>query len=257
VPHNAKAAFNFADGTVRVEGSQAFVTDCMARFASGGERARASPQLLQEAIDHGWEWFSLHATHRMQAVNFFLLASAFLSAAYVSALRFTYPLVAVGVAALGVGFSVCFNRFELRIQELLRAGEAALAPAQGMLAEVVRLPEIRICERVEKPQRRFTAYSSVIRALHWVTAVGFLGGVIYAAYLGLRRPLRPSAHDELLVLLTYRSVVVLAAVAILHSARNLAAGDRTTLNWFRYAIAFALASAGIVTLLLSVLRPLR
>src|SRR5258708_39837328 len=83
---------------------------------------------FDRGLDHAWQWFTLHATQRMQAVNFFLVATAFLSTAYVAALRF--PSVAVGVSALGALFSLVFYRFEIRIQELVKAGAKALYPAQ-------------------------------------------------------------------------------------------------------------------------------
>src|SRR5258705_7826150 len=90
--------------------------------------------ILDRGLDHAWQWFTLHATQRMQAVNFFLVATAFLSTAYVAALRF--PVVAIGVSALGTLFSLVFYRFEIRIQELLKAGEKALYPAQRRLADL-------------------------------------------------------------------------------------------------------------------------
>jgi hypothetical protein len=34
------------------------------------------------ALDHAWNWFNLHAGQRMQTFNFFLIATAFLIAAY-------------------------------------------------------------------------------------------------------------------------------------------------------------------------------
>ncbi len=40
----------------------------------------------KQAFDHAWNWFSLHAGQRMQSFNFFLIATAFLFAAYGSTL---------------------------------------------------------------------------------------------------------------------------------------------------------------------------
>src|SRR5882724_9369201 len=120
--------------------------------------------ILEKGMDHAWEWFTLHATQRMQAVNFFLVATAFLSTAFVAALRF--PLVAAGVSALGALFSLVFYRFEIRIQELLKAGEKALYPAQQKLADLTGMQEFKICETVETAGRPFTKYSTVIRALY-------------------------------------------------------------------------------------------
>jgi hypothetical protein len=38
--------------------------------------------LLKELREHAWSWFSMHAQQRMQTLNFFLIAMAFLAAAY-------------------------------------------------------------------------------------------------------------------------------------------------------------------------------
>jgi hypothetical protein len=193
----------------------------------------------------------------MQAVDFFLVASAFLSAAYVSALRFTHPMVAAGVAALGIWFSICFYHLGLRIRELLRAGEAALAPAQRVLAELTGVPAFKICDRVENPERPHTAYSRVITKLTWVTSVGFGLGIIYAVYVTLRNHGASGARDELLLLVTYRSLVVLAAMVVLYWAQRLVAQNRATMSLFQSVTALALAGAGVIALVVSAIRPLR
>ncbi len=204
--------------------------------------------ILDKGLDHAWQWFTLHATQRMQAVNFFLVATAFLSTAYVAALRF--PAVAVGVSALGTLFSLVFYRFEIRIQELVKAGEKALYPAQQRLADLTGMQEFKICETVETARRPFTKYSTVIRTLYGSTAAGFLMGLTYA--IG-----RISNEAEPLPVIAYRIFVVLAAVAALYLGQKLVARDRATLNWFQCVIAFALVSAGIFVLVVSAIRLLR
>jgi hypothetical protein len=201
--------------------------------------------ILDKGLDHAWQWFALHATQRMQAVNFFLVATAFLSTAYVAALRF--PAVAGGVSALGALFSFVFYRFEIRIQELLKAGERALYPAQQRLADLTGMQEFKICEAVETPKRPFTKYSKIIRTLYGSTAVGFLMGLAYA--------IGGVSHEyESVPVITYRIFVVLAAVAALYLGQKLVARDSATLNWFQYVIAFALVSGGIFVLVVSAIR---
>jgi hypothetical protein len=43
--------------------------------------------IAKQAREHAWNWFALHATQRMQAFNFFVVATAFLIAAYASILE--------------------------------------------------------------------------------------------------------------------------------------------------------------------------
>lgn len=204
--------------------------------------------ILDKGLDHAWQWFTLHANQRMQAVNFFLVATAFLSTAYVAALRF--PAVAVGVSALGILFSLTFYGFEIRIQELLKAGERALYRAQQRLADLTQMEEFKICEAVETAKIPLTKYSKVIRTLYGNTAVGFVLGLVYASG-------RLSNDDESHPVITYRIVVVLAATATLYLGQRLAARDRATLNWLQCAIALALVGAGVFVLVVSAIRLLR
>jgi len=39
-------------------------------------------EIAKQAREHAWNWFALHATQRLQAFNFFVVATAFLIAAY-------------------------------------------------------------------------------------------------------------------------------------------------------------------------------
>jgi hypothetical protein len=192
----------------------------------------------------------------MQAAYFFLIASAFLSAAYVGAIH-SYPKVAVAVGVLGVFFSACFYMFEVRIRELLHAAEDALAPAQRALAEATDEPTFKICDRVKTPRYPRTAYSTVIRTLLLVTSIAFLCGIINAAYASLESPVALSLRDELLLLVVYRSVVVLGAIAFDYWAQKLVAHDRATTSLAQYLTALALAGTGIFALVVSTIRPLR
>jgi len=136
--------------------------------------------VIEKALEHAWNWFSLHAAHRMQSVNFFLVAVAFLSAGYVAAFQIPDHLLAAAVAALGAMMSAFFNRLELRIKELIHAGEDAMKPLQAELAQITGVPELQILERVESPKRSFTKYSVVISLIHWVSGIAFLLAVVYA-----------------------------------------------------------------------------
>jgi hypothetical protein len=211
---------------------------------------REQPQnhTLEKGLDHAWQWFTLHANQRMQGVNFFLVATAFLTTAYVAALR--SPGVAAGVSALGAMFSLVFYRFEIRIQELVKAGERALFPSQKNLAELTGLQEFKICEYVENAKTPFTKYSIVIRTLYGSTAAGFLLAFTYAIASA-------SNEDWSIPVIAYPICVLLAAVVSLYLGQKLVARDRATLNWFQCAIAFVLVSAGIFVLVVIAIRLVR
>jgi hypothetical protein len=150
--------FSSKEGTIQIEGSEAFLNDALCKFKPNDLSDSNASALTKEGIDHAWNWFSLHATQRLLGVNFFLIAAAFLSGTYVSALYYHLPGVAAGVSALGLVFSLAFYMLESRIRELLKAGEDALKPAQRKLAELTGVDEFNISERVEKARYPLTAY---------------------------------------------------------------------------------------------------
>lgn len=209
---------------------------------------------VEKGIDHAWQWFSLHASQRLLAVDFFLVASAFLSAAYVSALHYSDPAVALGIGLLGAWSTVCFGRFEIRVRELLKAAEAALYPLQGRLADETGVVELNLCKRVEVPHYPFTSYNKVIKALHWVTGAAFTAGALWAA-----REIWPgsSNHDsgaEVTLLMVNRVTIILSGIACIYFAYKTAVTDREKLTWIHYALVAVLACAGLFILLLNAIR---
>jgi hypothetical protein len=212
--------------------------------------------LIKEAIDHAWDWFSLHANQRLQGVNFFLLALAFLSGAYVNALRFNLATVAAGVSALALIFSLGFYMLESRIRELVKAGEAALKPAQRKMAELTGITEFEICQRIEKPKHRITAYSKVFRLLFVATIITSALGVGYAVHLAVPH-FQPFGQNPIILLILYRSIIVVAAVAALYLCKRITTVDKAEMNWFHYVVGLGLLGGGIAVLVLSVLRPIK
>lgn len=140
----------------------------------------AEPEVHPATLDHAWEWFSLHAGQRLEAVNFYLVAAAFLSNAYVSALSASSFLVAIGVGLLGAFFAFNFFMLEQRVRTLVRAGEAALLISQSHLARDSHIPDIEILSRVDSPGKWTWSYSRVFRHLYLFTGIGFLLGSLYS-----------------------------------------------------------------------------
>jgi hypothetical protein len=135
---------------------------------------------LGMALEHARAWFTLHAGQRMQLVNFFLAAVAFLTAAYVAAFDGKAYALASAVALIGLLICVAFNRLEIRTRELVVAGEEAIRRLERLLAQRVGVPEVELIHRVETPRRRFTSYSAVIPVIQWFAALAYLTGAAYA-----------------------------------------------------------------------------
>lgn len=148
-----------------------------------GDAEDRKRETAQEALEHSWNWFALHAGQRMQCVNFFLVAVAFLIAAFVTALTGKHYALAVTVGLLGAWISWWFHRLELRTKELVKAGETAMRHSQQRLAAESRIEELEILKRVETPGKRWTSYGDVLRMLHWTTIVAFIVASAYALYV--------------------------------------------------------------------------
>ena len=140
------------------------------------ENARA------EALDHAWDWFSLHATQRLQSINFFLVAIAFLSAAFVTAAKEKMNVLAGGIAVTGACVSFFFYRMDRRIRSLLHAAEYAMEPLEGQLAKQLKIDALSIVAGVRNPQRGEWLYSKVFRHLFFTTGAAFVLGLLYAVW---------------------------------------------------------------------------
>lgn len=240
----AKAVCKLQEGSIEVEGSQSFVKDCLNKIVD--QRPNTSELLLEQGLDHAWEWFSLHANQRMQAVNFFLVAAAFLSGAYVSAIHYGEPVVAIFVAAMGASFSLFFNRLEARVRELVKTGEHAMRPAERKLVEGTGIAEFAICDIVENPSIRFTKYSTVINYLHRITGAGFVLGVVYAANRkwGV---ISGSTPDRYVVVAAIQHVsLAITSTIVMYLAKNMLNADKTHASRLNYVLGSVFGVVGIV-----------
>ena len=137
---------------------------------------------VKTALDHSWAWFTLHATQRLQSVNFYLIAVAFLSAGFVAAAKEKMHAIAAVVAALGVCLSFFFYRMERRIRSLVHASEEALIPLQAELAEMLGVDAVNMVAKVEDAKPGEWKYSRVFRCLYFTTGIAFLFGLIYVTW---------------------------------------------------------------------------
>ncbi len=84
------------------------------------------PDPSAEAQTYAWNWFALHSGQRMQLVNFWLVAVAFLGAAFVQARTGNLRAVAVGVCLTGTVASIAFAMLDARTRRLVQVAEDAL-----------------------------------------------------------------------------------------------------------------------------------
>ncbi len=140
--------------------------------------------LPEEVCAHAWDWFSLHAAQRMQTFNFFLVAAAFLIAAYASLLE-KYPWAALIVGLVGAWTSFWFTRLDNRTRQLVNAGQDVLKVYQKKLAQRAQLPALEILEKVETASCDAFSYRVVIAVIEWTMVALFLLAVAFAGYHSL------------------------------------------------------------------------
>jgi hypothetical protein len=107
-------------------------------------------------------WFDLHAAQRMQTFNFFLVATAFLIAAY-STLLEKHRLMALVVALVGGWIAFRFRRLDNRTRQLIDAGRSVIAVSEERLAQRANISSLEILRGVEQPTKQASRYDNVSR----------------------------------------------------------------------------------------------
>jgi hypothetical protein len=134
-----------------------------------------------EARVYAWNWYAMHAGQRLQLVNFWLVAVAFLAAAFVQSQISHVRPIAAGVALIGAVASVAFQRLDVRTRQLSQIAEDALREfedkwvAEGsseLIALVKRSHEVR--------QSWADSYRIIIQGLQLSVALVFVAAFIYA-----------------------------------------------------------------------------
>jgi hypothetical protein len=148
---------------------------------SDGRLKMDSDEIEKVALDHAWNWFNLHAGQRMQTFNFFLIATAFLIAAYASLLE-KLPLAALAVSLVGAWIAFWFTRLDNRTRQLIDAGEDVLKTCQESIAKRANIPALEILKKVENLSPDASSYRIIIAIIEWTIFSVFLFLAAYASY---------------------------------------------------------------------------
>ncbi len=119
-----------------------------------------------ELHTYAWSWFALHAGQRLQMVNFWLVATAFMAAAFVQAHVSRLYVVAFGISLAGCLSSMAFMRLDARTRRLVHVGENALRSLEQKRTEDGADETHELIRAAEKKSRlsRFDSYRYLIQA---------------------------------------------------------------------------------------------
>jgi hypothetical protein len=134
-----------------------------------------------KAQTYAWNWFALHAGQRLQLVNFWLVAVAFLASAYVQARSNHLTAIAFGVSITGVVSSVAFVRLDVRTRQLVQVAENALRyfEESGIAAGMDEVTEL-VKASHEVRQSRFDSYRVIIQGLQLSVACIFVLAAVFS-----------------------------------------------------------------------------
>ena len=135
---------------------------------------------------YAWNWFALHSSQRMQPVGFWLVATAFLTSAFVEAVTSEKFFAASGVALVGAASSAAFLLLDRRTRALVRIAEGALAGLEDRLAAAENLPELRmVMESTRTQSRPIDSYRTMIWGLQGLATAAFVVAGFIALMAGL------------------------------------------------------------------------
>lgn len=93
---------------------------------------------LELEFQYAWDWFSYHARQRLTAFNFFLILMSAVVLGYAQAVDNDLPALGVALGALGAFVAIAFWAMDVRNEELVYCGRAALDDLETRLAITIR-----------------------------------------------------------------------------------------------------------------------
>ena len=125
-------------------------------------RAHRDVTLLTTALQHATRWYEFRTTNGLQVLNFYLLASAVMSAAYVSALNGRFHAVASIIALAGVAVSGATYLVGRRQRDFAQLAEVPIKEIQAKLAAELNIDSLRMVEQADKHRRLWWHSPSVM-----------------------------------------------------------------------------------------------
>lgn len=143
------------------------------------------PERTDEALDHAWRYFALHAQQRISVFNFFVVLSGILATGIGAGLQAGKPMAPV-VAILGALLallSFVFYRLDGRASELVKLAETALISGENTcLPGFARVVAEEARQRAPVASPKTWTFGRSFRLIFWVMGVAGVLASMYSLY---------------------------------------------------------------------------
>jgi len=137
-------------------------------------------ELLTAALDHAWRWWEFRINNGLQVLNFFLLASSIMVAAYVSALSSHLYNVAGAIALAGAAVSAAAYFTGKRQNDVAELAVAPLREIQDRLAGTLSIDSLRMVDRYQGSRRWLVGGRLTAHLLFPIAAAAAVAAATYA-----------------------------------------------------------------------------
>lgn len=147
-------------------------------IAHMADEDKRESELLTTALDHAWRWFDLRMTGALQIVNYYLVAAALTSAAYVSALNGRHYAIAGAIAIIASSVSLVAYSAGQRQRDIAQFAVTPIREIEDRLAESLSIDSLRMVEHSRHVPKPLFPYLTA----HILYPVGVIIGVAAAIY---------------------------------------------------------------------------
>lgn len=135
-------------------------------------------ELLTTALDHAWRWFDLRMTSALQIVNYYLVAAALTSTAYVSALNARDYSIAGAIAVTASFVSLAAYSAGQRQRDIAQIAVTPIREIEDRLADSLGIDSLRMVEHNGRARRALVPYLTA----HILYPIGAIIGIAAAIY---------------------------------------------------------------------------
>jgi hypothetical protein len=149
----------------------------------------------EQEYKYAWDWFSYHAAQRLTTFRFFLILIGVVVIGYFKCVELHWPRFGIVMGSFGGLIAVAFWLLEIRNEELVNCGRAALDRLEEKMQLTVRKDDVErkhlkkslgvlsgalYCIIPESCGNKLVKHRFWLRSIHGVTFWGFVLAAIYA-----------------------------------------------------------------------------